>query len=86
MAERPPRFILTAATERGSRLEAYGLEIDDYVGKPFEPRELLARVRSVMRRLSDRPALGSARRVPVGTHHYDLMPKHLSIPPGGRSG
>ncbi|MGF6233228.1 DNA-binding response OmpR family regulator [Inquilinus ginsengisoli] len=70
-------IILTAAAERGARLEAFGLGIDDYVAKPFEPRELLARIRSVMRRLSSRPGKPAARRVPVGTHLYDFDAKSL---------
>lgn len=51
-----------------------GLEIgaDDYVSKPFDPRELLARVKSVLRRIQARPAAPPAegpavnRREPVG--------------------
>jgi len=41
-----------------------GLEVgaDDYVAKPFDPRELLARVKSVLRRLQARPSAG----VPAG--------------------
>jgi len=45
-----------------------GLEVgaDDYITKPFEPREVLARVRSVLRR-GDRPAIATA--LPASTPH-----------------
>src|SRR5690606_7476248 len=38
-----------------------GLEVgaDDYIGKPFDPRELRARVKSVLRRMQARPAAGA---------------------------
>ena len=57
-----------------------GLEIgaDDYVAKPFDPRELLARVKSVLRRIQARPdataasAPQNARRVPFGRCTLDL--------------
>jgi DNA-binding response OmpR family regulator len=41
-----------------------GLEIgaDDYIGKPFDPRELLARVKSVLRRMQARPTATTAKR------------------------
>ncbi len=40
-----------------------GLEVgaDDYVAKPFDPRELLARVKSVLRRLQAKPPVGTTR-------------------------
>jgi len=55
-----------------------GLEVgaDDYVAKPFDPRELLARIKSVMRRMHARPAgagAGDVRRtLPFGTCRLDL--------------
>ena len=50
-----PVIILSARSEEGDR--TLGLEIgaDDYVSKPFSPRELIARIRAVLRR--SRPAL-----------------------------
>ncbi len=46
-----------------------GLEIgaDDYIAKPFEPRELLARVRSVLRRLPDPAAQAAAQSPATGS-------------------
>lgn len=44
-----------------------GLEVgaDDYVAKPFDPRELLARVKSVLRRMQARPQEGAAAASPA---------------------
>ncbi len=55
-----------------------GLEIgaDDYVAKPFDPRELMARIKSVLRRIQARPeapvASGGGRRVTFGRCTLDL--------------
>jgi two-component system, OmpR family, response regulator len=46
-----PTIILTARGELVDRVVGLELGADDYVPKPFEPRELLARVRSVLRRV-----------------------------------
>ncbi len=48
---RPQRFLLlTALSEIDDRVDALELGADDYVSKPFEPRELLARIRNALRR------------------------------------
>lgn len=47
-------IMLTAAAEPDDRIAGLELGADDYIGKPFNPRELLARVRSVLRRRSAR--------------------------------
>jgi DNA-binding response OmpR family regulator len=43
-------IMLTARTTEGDKLEGLGAGADDYVSKPFSPRELVARVKSVLRR------------------------------------
>jgi DNA-binding response OmpR family regulator len=45
-----PVIMLTARTEEADRIVGLELGADDYVTKPFSPRELVARVRSVLRR------------------------------------
>lgn len=45
-----PVIMLTARTAKADRLEGLGAGADDYVPKPFDPDELLARVRAVLRR------------------------------------
>jgi len=46
-----PIIMLTARTTDEDKLTGLGLGADDYVSKPFSPRELAARVRAVLRRL-----------------------------------
>jgi two-component system phosphate regulon response regulator OmpR len=50
-----PIIMLTARDEPQSRIEGLSLGADDYVGKPFEPRELALRIASILRRA--RPAV-----------------------------
>lgn len=45
-----PVILLTAVTEQADRIAGLEIGADDYVVKPFDPRELVARVRSVLRR------------------------------------
>ena len=51
----PPIIILTARGEESDRIRGFETGADDYVTKPFSPRELVARVGAVLRRV--RPAL-----------------------------
>src|SRR6266852_5957287 len=45
-----PIIMLTARDEATSRIEGLTIGADDYVGKPFEPRELSLRIASILRR------------------------------------
>src|SRR5262245_54863472 len=49
----PPIIMLTARSTEEDRLEGLDLGADDYVTKPFSPRELAARVWAVLRRVRD---------------------------------
>jgi two-component system OmpR family response regulator len=73
-----PVIMLTA---RGAPLDRIvGLEMgaDDYLAKPFEPRELLARIRSVLRRTAGTPKIEAAvRRLRFGAWSLDLVARHL---------
>jgi two-component system phosphate regulon response regulator OmpR len=56
-------IMLTAAAEVVDRIVGLEVGADDYVTKPFEPRELLARIKSVIRRMED-PSPRPAERSP----------------------
>ena len=48
-----PIIMLTALSTEQDKLQGLALEADDYVTKPFSPRELVARVRAVLRRTTE---------------------------------
>jgi DNA-binding response OmpR family regulator len=52
-----PIILLTARAEETDRVVGLELGADDYVAKPFSPRELLARIRAVLRRAGDSGAV-----------------------------
>jgi DNA-binding response OmpR family regulator len=51
-----PVILLTAMAEETDRIVGLEIGADDYVTKPFSPRELLARIRTVLRRAGERPS------------------------------
>src|SRR5690242_15148156 len=53
-----PIIMLTARVEEADRLRGLELGADDYITKPFSPRELVARVRAVLRRVDGMSATG----------------------------
>ena len=61
-----PIIMLTARTTDQDKLTGLGLGADDYVTKPFSPRELAARVRAVLRRLP-------GERGPAEVRHGELV-------------
>ncbi len=65
-----PIIVLTAREGSNEKVAALDLGADDYVTKPFDSEELLARIRSCLRR-ADRSA-GVTRRVKVGPVEIDL--------------
>jgi two-component system, OmpR family, response regulator len=57
-----PIVMLTARDDVIDRVSGLELGADDYVCKPFEPRELVARIQSVLRRAEARAEVGGGRR------------------------
>ena len=80
-----PVIMLTARGEPVDRILGLELGADDYVSKPFEPRELLARIRSVLRRArapegADRGP--EPRRLRFAGWTFDLRRRDLTSPDG----
>ena len=65
-----PIIMLTARVEESDKLVGLELGADDYVTKPFSPRELVARVRSVLRRAQGLPS--KPERISQGDITIDL--------------
>jgi two-component system OmpR family response regulator len=57
-----PIILLTARTEDMDRIIGLEMGADDYVAKPFNPRELLARIKAVLRRTNETPTVPQARK------------------------
>ncbi|MGR3434042.1 MAG: response regulator [Shimia sp.] len=65
-----PIIVLTAREAASEKVAALDLGADDYVTKPFDSEELLARIRSCLRRAD--AAAGTARRIVAGPVEIDL--------------
>src|SRR5690349_19150727 len=76
---RTPIILLAAACDAADRVAGLEVGADDCVAKPFDLRELLARVRSVLRRTGTaRPETGgSAQTVPLGAVQLDAAGRRL---------
>jgi DNA-binding response OmpR family regulator len=70
-----PIIILSAKTEELDKLEGLGLGADDYMTKPFSPRELVARIRALLRRFETRRDTAE-QRIAIGPLVIDIE-KHL---------
>jgi len=80
-----PVIMLTARNEPLDRILGLEMGADDYLPKPFEPRELLARVRSVLRRSHAMPSNAPAENVQqmrFSNWTLDLTARHLVNPEG----
>jgi len=83
-----PVIILTGVRDEADRIMGLELGADDYLTKPFSPRELLARIRSVLRRTRG-AALTEARQKDVRAYRFaefelNLRTRRLSKHPGQR--
>jgi two-component system phosphate regulon response regulator OmpR len=83
-------IMVTGAGEVVDRIVGLEVGADDYVTKPFDPRELLARIKSVMRRAQARPAAGAeavpgaaAQRLRFGRCRLDVGSHQLFDAHGG---
>ncbi|MDF3811529.1 MULTISPECIES: response regulator transcription factor [Rhodopseudomonas] len=66
-----PIVMLTARHEADARIEGLQLGADDYVAKPFEPRELLLRIANILKRTTPQPA-AKPESIAFGPYVYHL--------------
>ena len=80
-----PIIMLTARTEEADRIRGLETGADDYITKPFSPRELIARINAVLRRL--RPAIAGASlsyediEMDLGAHKVTRGGDHVALGP-----
>jgi two-component system, OmpR family, phosphate regulon response regulator PhoB len=74
-----PIIMLTARSEEGDKLAGFGAGADDYVTKPFSPKELLARIRALLRR-----ATPEATDVPMEIGGLRLEPAAFRVMASGQ--
>ena len=77
-----PVLLLTARGAPEDRIAGFEAGADDYLGKPFEPRELLLRIRALLRRVAAPPPEPPGGPVQLGEAVFDLERGELRGPDG----
>jgi len=67
---RTPVLLLTARGEADDRVEGLSRGADDYMTKPFDPRELVLRIEAILRRTGGKPL--TPREIRLGTAMFDM--------------
>lgn len=67
-----PILMLTARSETDDRIQGFESGVDDFLGKPFEPRELALRIASILRRAQPHPISNQVTHVRFGSMSFDL--------------
>lgn len=72
-----PIIMLTAKTKETDKIVGLELGADDYVTKPFSPKELIARIKAVLRRVKDREKLSEVLK--IGNLTVDFAKIQVSV-------
>lgn len=76
-----PLIFMTAQDTLDAKLQGFGIGADDYICKPYNHQELVARVRAVMRRIKKDEKVGVQS---IRGGHIELFPAELKAVIGGR--
>ena len=72
--EKIPIIMLTARSEEADAIQGFDSGVDDYITKPFSPRELIARVNALLRRSTDGArSLIESNGMSLNTHDHSLQ-------------
>lgn len=75
-----PIIMLTARGEEYDKLLGFELGVDDYITKPFSPRELIARIKAILRRNEHATTKkDSDDRIQIGGIHIDFSSRNVSV-------
>ena len=74
-----PVLMLTAKREQEDRIEGLEMGADDYLTKPFSPRELILRVRSILRRARSTHTAGAGQVLRAGPLAIDLTGHQVTL-------
>jgi two-component system, OmpR family, alkaline phosphatase synthesis response regulator PhoP len=74
-----PIIMLTARIEDTDKIIGLDLGADDYITKPFNPREVVSRVRAVLRRMQVDTASDAAEILECGAIHMDVAQRKVSV-------
>ena len=66
-----PILLLTARGEAGDRISGFEAGADDYLPKPFEPRELVLRINAILRRIAPPPSRAALPEISLGKWRFD---------------
>ncbi len=78
-----PVLLLTALAETENKIAGFESGADDYLPKPFEPKELLLRMQAILRRTWSMPSEAPAQKMMIGSWAYDPAQPYLEK--GGES-
>lgn len=73
-----PIIMLTALSELNDKVSGFNIGVDDYLTKPFEPEELIVRVRALLKRTSQIPKTSAVRDL-LTYKEITLLPETYSV-------
>lgn len=80
-----PIILLTAKTEEDNKIQGLDAGADDYITKPFAPRELLSRIKALLRRTSDsehaKPIVVQGLTLDPASHRVFIQDRPVTIGP-----
>ncbi len=80
-----PIIMLTARSDDIDKIVGLELGADDYMTKPFNPRELVARVKAILRRSDKKPAQAESIDTPIVIENLSIYPQRRVATVDGRS-